>query len=103
RVWFDAEYLLWWIKESTVPSAIGAVPTILVTQNQNLPPSAINPLFGGLDRLDYFSQSGLRLSAGVWLDDARDWGVEASAFQLEKKNHDYDTRSGGDPVLGPLF
>jgi len=103
RVWFQAEYLLWWVRRGSLPPVVGTVPTNLVATD-TLPSDAIAPLFGGFsNKLDYHEQSGVRLSLGAWLDDSQDWGFDASWFQLQQKSRGDTFTSGGDPVIGPVF
>lgn len=103
RLWFQAEYLLWWIRPGSLPPIAGTAPTSLVATGM-LPPDAIEPLFGGFgNNLDYHEQSGLRLSLGGWLDCNQEWGLDASYFQLEQKTAGGTFSSSGDPVIGPVF
>ncbi len=103
RVWFQAEYLLWWIRSGGLPSVVGTAPASQVATG-SISSASIEPLFGGSDdSLDYHEQSGLRLSTGFWLDNTQCWGVDGSFFQLEQKNIGSTFASSGDPVIGPVF
>jgi hypothetical protein len=103
RVWFQAEYLLWWVRPGGLPPVVGTAPANLVAAG-TLPADAITPLLGSFGNgLDYHEQSGVRLSLGAWLDDCQDWGFDAGWFQLQQKSRGATFTSGGDPVIGPVF
>ena len=55
---------------------------------------------GGTVSLPGFS--GVRISGGLWLDEARNWGLDASGFYLGTQSNGatYSSDSGGNPVLG---
>src|SRR5262249_34137101 len=103
RVWFGAEYLLWWVKD-------GPLPPLVVTGTLADPfPGALDQpstrvLFGGAGA-DYGTVSGLRLEGGVWLDDKQQFSVEAGGFLLERKAAGFHaaTDANGSPVLGLSF
>ena len=103
RVWFQPEYLLWWIRPAALPPVIGTAPTKQVASG-TLPSDSITTLVGGDGyNLDYNQQSGLRLSLGYWFNSAQDWGVDGNFFQLEQKTVRSTLTSSGSPVIGPLF
>jgi Putative beta barrel porin-7 (BBP7) len=103
QVWFQAEYLLWWIRPGSMPPVVGTAPSNLVSTG-SLPSDSITSLFGSASNgLDYKAQSGLRLSAGYWFDNSQCWGIDGSFFQLEQKNLGATFASSGDPVIGPTF
>jgi hypothetical protein len=101
RAWVSADYLVWWVKN-------GPVSTPLLTTG----PAAGLGVLGavgtrpvGEDRFNYGAFSGLRLGAGVWLDEERTVGFEASGFLLEQRSDGFDVASApnGFPVLGRPF
>jgi hypothetical protein len=103
QIWFQAEYLLWWIRPGSMPSVVGTAPSNLVSTG-SLPSDSITSLFGSdSNGLDYKAQSGVRLSLGYWFDSAQEWGIDGSFFQLEQKTIGANFASGGDPVIGPTF
>src|SRR5829696_7793456 len=84
RYWASAEYLLWWTKKDSYPplvttatppglGALGAPGTLV--------------LFGG--DVDYGVQQGVRLTAGMWLDECNTKGVEFSTFTLCSESDDF--------------
>jgi hypothetical protein len=58
---------------------------------------------GQVSSLTYDEHSGIRISAGGWLDSCQDWGIEASVFTLEHKTDNFGASSPGDPIVGNLF
>jgi hypothetical protein len=103
--WFQADYLLWWVRRANLPMLVGTAPideVVAATNGGSL--TTINPLFGGgSNQLDYGSQSGLRLSGGIWLADDQALGVDGSFFQLEHGTMKGNFSSAGVPVIGPTF
>ncbi len=103
RVWGGIEYLLWWTRDGNLPVILGAAPGTLATVSP-LPAGAINPLFGGpAGQLDYDEHSGVRLTAGLWLDPDQQVGVEGNYWQLGRESTSFAGSSSGDPILGPVF
>lgn len=103
RVWGGVEYLLWWTRDGDLPVLAGTAPGSLATVSP-LPPGAINPGFGGPDHpLDLSERSGVRVTAGFWLDPDQQVGVEGNYWQLERSSINYNAASGGNPILGPVF
>ncbi len=106
RAWASGEYLLWWIKD-------GPLPVPLVTTGNPADPVSAGALgrpgtvtlFGG-NNLDYGTVSGMRLTAGTWLNEERTLGVEASGFLLEQRTVGFGAGSdgaGNPPIYNPLF
>ncbi len=101
EVWFNAEYLLWWIKKGRLPPLVGTIPTA-DAQSGNL--SVIAPIYGGsANDADYDAQSGIRISTGMWANEDHTLGLDASFFQLEHKTTSGHFTSPGAPVIGPVF
>jgi hypothetical protein len=104
RVWVCAEYLLWRIPGQRLPALVGTIPTESAESVQNFPDSTIKPLFGDrAGQLGASMQSGLRLSAGVWLDPEQQFGVEAGFFQLAQGRQGVLLQSAADAPLGVTF
>lgn len=114
RTWFNADYLLWWIKAGPTPSLFGTVPATTVNSLRNpmtgavgagtLPSGAINVTFGRPDRdLEYHVHNGGRFTGGLWLDPEQQVGIEVGYFMLERQLVQYSDVSAGVPALGPLF
>jgi hypothetical protein len=97
RYWASAEYLLWWTKPDRVPPLVttGFAPGNGVL---GLPDTVV--LFGG--DVDYGMRPGVRLTAGMWLDDCQTKGVEVSTFCLSDSNG-VGFFSPGSPILARPF
>jgi hypothetical protein len=96
-VWFSAEYLLWWIKDSPLPvpllstGAIGAPGTSTLLGNQ---------------QIDNEGFQGGRFSAGYWFDDQHAWGIEGIYFFLGQRSvsEQFNSNPFGGSVVGfPFF
>lgn len=101
RFWIGSEYLLWWVKGQPVP-----VP--LATANAGAAPVLGAPgtvLLYGNSSQDMGTFSGLRITAGGWVNDARTVGLEASGFLLEQRTNTtfIGTDATGAPPLGLPF
>jgi hypothetical protein len=103
RFWGSVEYLLWWIRNGPISS-----PLVTTGTSAGNPPGALGQpgtqvLFG--DRaMDYGAFSGMRLGAGVYLNN---WlSVEGSYFALERRSVQFNAASdpSGNPfLLRPVF
>lgn len=90
RVWANAEYLLFFVKNAPTP-----VP-LVTGSNPNNPTQSV---FGSDQNLGVFS--GMRFQLGSWLDPASSVGVEATFFLLERRSATSGIASdaGGSPTL----
>lgn len=105
RLWIDGEYLLWRLRGPTLPPLFGTVPTSVVTgatSQATLPAGSITTIFG-TQRIDLPAASGGRLTAGYWLDDCQDCGIEASVLALQRTTATFSAQSTDQLVVGPLF
>jgi hypothetical protein len=92
----QADYLLWWFHRTQVPALVtagnitDALPGAIGQPNTV---SVIGP--GGVGPTQ---QSGGRLSALYWFDQAHTWGVEANAFVMADATSHYSAAGSGDPA-----
>lgn len=108
RRWVNAEYLFWWAQDSPV-----GVP--LVTRNNNPSSLAIinqpgtQIIFGSGSNNNSFNlggMSGVRITAGGWLDDLDRFGLEGSGFVLVNAKNAFSASSvdGKIPAINiPFF
>ncbi|MBY0512448.1 MAG: BBP7 family outer membrane beta-barrel protein, partial [Gemmataceae bacterium] len=96
RFWASADYLLWWQKSPRTAPLIVGVPGANIQNVGGALPAGTVPVFPNGDTLDFGAFSGVRVSAGFYLN--RNWGIEASGFVLEEKN-----KSGGASGDGSLL
>jgi Putative beta barrel porin-7 (BBP7) len=97
--WAGGEYLLWWVKD-------GPLPFPLVTTGDPASPNPGTLGLGGVPILtgrgvDYGTLSGVRVTAGAWLDPDGGLGVEGSGFWLPRRTKTFAAASDahGNPVL----
>jgi len=83
RLWFQADYLLWFLRSDSLPPLVS-----VATSNGNgnvYPNGSIN--HGGF--------SGVRGTAGMWLDDERTIGIEGGYFWLAPQHQTFGVASLG--------
>ncbi|MEI8366554.1 MAG: BBP7 family outer membrane beta-barrel protein [Parachlamydiaceae bacterium] len=93
RVWVDAEYLYWQIKNSPEP-----VPLVIqsATNDPTLGSAGSTVVLGG-NSINNDWRSGGKISCGYWFDDARCFGVDASYFFLPSTSTRQSVSSSGLP------
>lgn len=99
RVWGEAHYLFWWIRNASSRP-------VVTTGDPNNPLAGVldqpdtRPLFGG-NNLDFGNLSGMKAGVGIWLDDEQTLGLEAGGFVLEQGQVGFSAVSGplGSPPL----
>jgi len=101
RLWFRAEYLLWWIKDSNIPPLLTTGPATDPRPGA-LDSSNTSILFGGGGQ-DNKNRSGGRFFAGCWLTDEDSVGVEAGYFFLGPRAIGTFESSPGNPVRARPF
>jgi hypothetical protein len=103
RFWFDADYLLWWVKKGpTLPLVSTGPATDAFPGALDQPHTTI--LFGD-HGLRYDTFNGVRLDAGMWLTSDQSLGIEAGWFTLEKRSAQYSANGGpnGQFFIGRPF
>jgi hypothetical protein len=98
RLYFGAEYVLWWLRE-------GRLPPILTTgspASAGVLGAADTRVLYGDDRLetrhgDRFN--GVRLTLGYWLTDGPLLGIEGEVFVLERDSTHFKATSDGSELL----
>lgn len=106
RIWAEVDYLWWWMKGSPLPPLITTSPpgtpvgTAGVLGNNN----NTTILFGN-HPTNADVRNGGRFTAGVWLDDCQDLGVEASFLRIEDRatNFAAGSRSGAQILSRPII
>jgi hypothetical protein len=98
--WGSVDYLLWWIKDDPLP------PFLVLTGDPTTNnPGALNAggrVVPGTSSVDFGALSGVRVSAGGWLDSDGTLGLEGSGFLLPQQGKTFRAASNanGNPVLG---
>lgn len=104
RAWLQAEYLLWFINDGELPRVVGTAPVSEVVGTGGGDIQTITSLYGdGVRSLSFDDQSGVRITAGFYLDEEECFGVEGSWFQLEDGSQFSQYSSAGNPIIGPTF
>ncbi len=94
RLWFRADYLLWWIKHGQAPALVttgspaDTIPGALGQPNTQI-------LLGGA--IDNEERSGGRFETGLWLNDEHTLGLAGGFFFLSKRTTNLDFGGSGAP------
>ncbi len=107
RVWLDADYLMWTIKDAPIDAPLlttGTLtnPTSLGSGTLGAPSTQV---LAGDTRLNQNFFSGFRLNGG-WLDCSGAFGIEAGFFMLPQQttNQSFASDATGNPLLArPVF
>lgn len=96
RFYLRAEYLLWWLKRDHVPPLVTTGPATIPTGLLGSPTTTIL----SSSSLGNDSYSGVRLTAGFWLDDCQSCGIELGGFILGRRDNNH---TFNNPVLARPF
>lgn len=99
-VWFEMDYLLWWLSASPSPQPIVTTGSLL-DPNPGLIGQPGTRVLLGDDTVGNNPFNGIRLAAGTWWDEARSIGYEGSGFTLERRRNFEGV--GSDPNGNPLL
>jgi hypothetical protein len=101
--WFSADYLLWWIREQSVPPLVTAgspndpIPAGLGQRRTVvISPQTFSSFSGG--EFDSGQHYGAKFTGGIWLNKSETVGIDASFFYLVQK-----TASINGGPLGAIF
>jgi hypothetical protein len=96
--WFQAEYLLWTIKQANLPPLVTTSPQGSFGVLGN---NGTNVLYGfGVSQGEF---SGGRFTVGMWCDECQCCGMEGSYFFLGSHSSSFNAASNGDPLLARPF
>jgi hypothetical protein len=103
RIWVGAEYLWWAGKGDRLPPLVSSSPAGTPrAQAGVLDTPGATTLFGD----EFFNndlRSGGRLTVGLWLNDCRTWGLEASTFLMSPIGQQATFSSSGSPIIARPF
>jgi hypothetical protein len=109
RWWVSGEYLFWWAKNSRLPplvtTDIGPTPVNLTGTAGSLASPTTAVVVGNQGSFPD-QRSGLRVSAGWWLDPCDLWGVDASFFILPRVSRNFTATQATAPngfLARPFF
>ena len=99
QFWVSAEYLWWRLKDDTVPALVTTGPATFPVGFLGNPGTRV--LFGG--DMDRGTLNGVRVRAGMWLDECRTFALEVSGFCLQNDENTTAFNSAQFPVLARPF
>ena len=115
RIWARADYILWWVKSAPLPVPlvttgdpnVGFDPTLVNTVNTAgaIGEPGTRVLLGN-SPLAFPALSGVRATAGTWIDEDQRFGAEASGFVLQRQSNTFaagSDSSGNPPLYFPIF
>jgi hypothetical protein len=102
-LWFEADYLLWWMSSCDVPPLVtsslsGTAPNAAGVLGQNTTVA----LFGG-ELLGSAVHPGGRIRLGWWFDACESQGLECSYLGLAERNSGFTATSTDVPILARPF
>lgn len=99
RFWVSGEYLNWRVQGDRLPALVTTGPTSLPAGTAGVFGAPGTAVVLGDDRVNDGWRSGVRLSAGLWLDDCRTCGVGVEGFRLADPGEGFLVQSNGSPAL----
>ncbi len=100
--WASGEYLLWWIKSSSLPPLVTTSPPGTPRNSAGvLGMPGTNVLFGG--SVNNEERSGGRFTVGFWFDPNQCIGLESTFFFLGDRAVSFNDTSAGLPIVARPF
>lgn len=94
--WLEVESILWWGK------GIQGIPLVVGGNSPSATPT--NVLAGGIDQpTGTDMQVGMRLNAGIWLDDCENFGVGGRVWGIFSDGTTTNYTNGGNSTAVPFF
>jgi hypothetical protein len=105
RFWFSVDVLMWWTKSAPMPQPL----VTLGSPSDSVPGALGQPgtqvIYGG-NSIDMRLSAGLRFDTGFWIDNDRQYGVDAGYFFLGRQFRGFSAFSDGygSPLIArPTF
>ncbi len=99
RLWFRTDLLIWWLRNDRIEPVVTTGPAII-------PPGVLggtNTAGVGAGRVDHGAFTGVRFTAGGWVDEGRLVGFEGSYFVLGEQVKETFRNTARDRVLARPF
>lgn len=104
RWWVNAEYLLWFQRGMSLPPLVTTSFQGTSLADAGVLGLATTSVLYGDQTIGDSSQSGARLTVGLWLDDCQYSGVGGRAFMLDTQNTTFDASNSTNSILArPYF
>ncbi|MCA9167264.1 MAG: BBP7 family outer membrane beta-barrel protein [Planctomycetales bacterium] len=102
-IWGQFEYLMWWDKDSTVPTLASTSPAGTDrTLAGILGQTGTTSLFDS-SNLKTDTVNGGRITLGLWMDGCQSLGIMGRAFFMEDQTTSFSTASTGTDILARPF
>ena len=100
KFWVRTEYLYWYTSGMHLPPLVTTGPSPDQPGYIGSPGTVV--LFGD-SRVNGFGRSGGRVTAGMWLDNCNQVGIQGDYFALASVATNFSATSGGNPILSRPF
>ena len=102
-LFFDAEYLFWWSRGAHLPPLVTTSPSGTEIQDAGVLGEPGTQVLFGDELTSSGPRSGLRLRAGMAIDDLHQWWLVADTFALPSYADSFLATSSGSPILARPF
>ena len=102
-VWAQGEYLLWWTSGMNLPPLVTTSPQGTLREEAGVLGQPNTTILFGDAPLEVGSQSGARVSLGMWLDPTGCRAIEGSYMILGQASQRFEMSSEGDPTIARPF
>ena len=102
-LFFDAEYLFWWSRGAHLPPLVTTSPSGTEIQDAGVLGEPGTQVLFGDELTSSGPRSGLRLRAGMAIDDLHQWWLVADTFALPSYADTFLATSSGSPILARPF
>jgi Putative beta barrel porin-7 (BBP7) len=105
RFWISGEWIYWTARGQDIPALVTTSPNGLARGTAGvLGLPTTSTLFGG-NRVNDDWRSGLRLNAGMWLDECQRFGIEGNFFFLGQSNTEgrFGSTDGSNTITRPFY
>ncbi len=102
-VYFDADYLLWWVRGSQLPPLVTSSPQGTAIQDAGVLGEPGTRVLYGDELTSSGPWSGVRLRGGVGLDDFRQWWLIADGFYLPMFSESFEANTQSESILARPF
>ena len=103
NIWIRGEYLGWVAKGQNIPSLATVAPVGTPRATAGAIGSPLTQTVIGGRRVNDDYRNGFRLSAGMWLNDARTFGLQGNFFFLGDSNERFAAGSDGSGIVTRPF
>jgi hypothetical protein len=102
-VYFDADYLLWWVRGAQLPPLVTSSPQGTAIQDAGVLGEPATRVLYGDELTSSGPWSGVRLRGGMGLDDFRQWWLIVDGFYLPMFSESFEASTQSESILARPF